>query len=360
MESFQPPKEAVQQQILAPKISVVSTLYYSAPYIEEFTRRALVTLKKTAAQYEFVFVNDGSPDNSAEVVRALIDQGLNARLVNLTRNFGHHKAILTGLAEAKGDYIFLIDIDLEEPPEILETFWQKLSANPSVSMVYGFQQKRKGGWMERNFNGLYYRFFNMLSEQKLPENHILARLMKKSFVDDMLKLKEAHTTLAGVCAWVGHEQLAVPVVKGHKDSTTYNFARKLNLIIDSITAYSSKPLMFIFYLGLGVSGFSFLMFLGLLYHRIILSQTLIGWTSVMVSIWVLGGLNLLCLGIIGIYLSRVNNQVKQRPVTLIQEVYGPAPVETGEPTNTKTRQAAAKQLDEFLLNSFNETQKTNS
>ena len=322
MQSFHPPQETGAQHLLAPKISVVTTLYYSAPYIEEFVRRAHVALKKTAEQFEFIFVNDGSPDNSSEIVRRLIDQGLNARLVNLTRNFGHHKAILTGLAEATGDYVFLIDVDLEEPPEILETFWSKIAAHPSVSMVYGFQQKRKGGWMERNFNGLYYRFFNMLSEQQVPENHILARLMTRKFVDDILKLNEAHTTLAGVCSWVGHEQLAVPVIKGHKETSTYNLARKLNLIIDSVTAYSSKPLIFIFYLGLTVSAFSGFMLLALIYHRIVLSQTLLGWTSVMVSIWVIGGLILLCLGVIGIYLSRINDQVKLRPITLIQDVYG--------------------------------------
>ena len=131
------------------KLSFLTTLYYSSGYIEEFYSRCIASAKKINAPYEFIIVNDGSPDDALDKVLILAKMDPSIVVVDLSRNFGHHKAIMTGLQYCTGDYVFLIDCDLEEDPELLEMFWNKIQEDQSLDVVYGVQIKRKGGWMER-------------------------------------------------------------------------------------------------------------------------------------------------------------------------------------------------------------------
>lgn len=303
------------------KLSVVSTLYRSEPYIEEFCKRASAAASSITDDYEIVLVNDGSPDGSLDRARLLIEDGLPLRLVDLTRNFGHHKAMLTGLRYARGEYVFLIDSDLEEQPEWLTDFWQKMHADLSLDVVYGVQQVRKGGFVERYINGFYYALFNALSDFRLPQNLLVVRLMKRAFVNNLLEFGETDVVFAALCEMAGHKQRAVEVTKGHKNSTTYNFARKLNMIVNSIVSFSAKPLELVFVLGLLIFSLSFLVSCVVIVLRLVRGAVLEGWTSILLSIWLLGGLMLMSLGVIGIYLSRVFYQVKLRPLTLVKGDY---------------------------------------
>jgi len=160
------------------KVSVVTTMYRSRSFLAEFYRRALEAVNKLGLTYEFIFVNDGSPDDSLAVALDIQKSDRNVMVIELSRNFGHHKAIMAGLREASGDLTFLVDCDLEEEPELLISFYNKMNESES-DVVYGVQEKRKGKFSERFFGSVFYKVFNYFSEQPIPENILMARLMKK-------------------------------------------------------------------------------------------------------------------------------------------------------------------------------------
>ena len=142
------------------KLSIVTTLYKSSEYVEEFYKRITKEAKKITDDYEIIFVDDGSPDDSLKKCVSLHKQDQKIKVIELSRNFGHHKAIMTGLSYAKGDFVFLIDSDLEEDPEFLEIFWEELQSGEDLDVVYGLQKSRKGGWFEKFSGGLFYKVFN--------------------------------------------------------------------------------------------------------------------------------------------------------------------------------------------------------
>ena len=158
------------------QLSVVTTLFQSAPYIEEFYRRVRTEAEKIAPDAEFIFVNDGSTDRSLEVALELQKQDARIRVVDLSRNFGHHKAMMTGLEHSQGDLVFLIDVDLEEPPEMLGTFFESLDRE-KADAVYGVQSPRHGPWLTRTLANLFYWAFELLSDYRIPPHSLTARLM---------------------------------------------------------------------------------------------------------------------------------------------------------------------------------------
>ena len=175
----------------AVKLSIVTTLYKSAPYIEEFHRRAGEAARQLAGEdYEIVMVNDGSPDNSLDMALPLVEQDPRLKIVDLSRNFGHYPAMMTGLRYAAGDLVFLLDSDLEEEPEWLLPFMQQMETE-QCDVVYGVQKKRKGSLFEQVSGELFYRFFEVLSSlPKQPRNSITARLMRRDYVNALLMHQE--------------------------------------------------------------------------------------------------------------------------------------------------------------------------
>ncbi len=302
------------------KISVVTTLYKSERFVIEFYERMITTLLKLTEDYEIIFVNDGSPDNSNLEVLKLRDEDTNVKLVELSRNFGHHKAIMTGMNYVTGDYVFLLDIDLEEPPELLLEFYLTMDQQ-NVEVVYGVQNKRKGKYLEKISGFFFYKIFNLMSEVTIEENILMARLMKSNYVESLKEFKEKELFLGGVFALVGFSQISVPVQKGSRPDTTYTFKKRMSLLVNAITATSNRLLIYVFYLGLIVSLTSFI---GILYFGIkaaFYKDYLIGWSSLIVSIWFLSGLIISCIGVLGIYLSKIFNEIKDRPLTVVAKVY---------------------------------------
>ena len=304
------------------KLSIVTTLYCSAPYIEEFAKRAHAAGEAFAgADFEIIMVNDGSPDDSLKRALALCDQYTNLVVVDLSRNFGHHKAIMTGLAFAKGDLVFLIDSDLEEDPAWLAALHDRMTQS-SADLVYGVQLKRKGRAFERISGDLYYRFFEAMTDLRMPRNLTTARLMSKRFVQALLDHREREIFFAGLSHITGFKQETLPVAKASTSPTTYNLRRKIALAVNSITAFSTKPLIFIFYVGAAVSVIAFLAILAVLMNWMFRAEPPNGWTSLIASIWFIGGLMISFLGIVGIYISKLFSEVKQRPYTIVRGVHG--------------------------------------
>lgn len=302
------------------RLSVVSTLYCSAPYLEEFFRRASAAARQLTDDYELVFVNDGSPDAALDLALDLQRRDPHLRVVDLSRNFGHHKAMMTGLAHARGDHVFLIDCDLEEGPELVGEFHQTLIKS-GADVVYGVQAARKGAWFERVSGALFYRLFNLLSREQIPANHTVARLMTRRYVDALLEHHEREFIIAGLWVRTGFRQVAHTVVKKSKGTSTYSLARRIAVFVDAVTSFTSKPLEGMFYLGLAIVSLSTTAAAWLVVRWLFFGAFLAGWPSLIVSIWLLGGLTIFCLGVIGIYLAKVLSEVKQRPRTIVRAVY---------------------------------------
>lgn len=303
------------------KLSIVATLYQSAPYINEFHERASVSAKRLVGDdYQIVLVNDGSPDNSLDVAVRLSEHDSHVVVVDLSRNFGHHKAMMTGLAHAKGELVFLIDSDLEEEPEWLEAFARQMQQE-YCDVVYGIQERRKGNWFERWSGQWFYRFFKVLTGLALPENIVTTRLMVRRYVDALLCHQEREVFMAGLWHITGFDQRPQVIKKHNTSETTYTFRRKMSLLVNSVTSFSNAPLVSIFYVGVAISLFALIYIAYLIMHWLFLEKPMSGWTSVMASIWLLGGMVISFIGVVGIYLSKIFSETKQRPYTIVRQIY---------------------------------------
>jgi putative glycosyltransferase len=302
------------------RLSIVSTLYSSASHLEEFCRRASDAARQLTQDFEIVLVNDGSPDRSLDVALDVRRRNAHVKVVDLARNFGHHKAMMTGLSHARGDLVFLIDSDLEESPELLSAFFAEMQRT-GADVVYGVQSKRRGNAFERATGAMYYTLFNAITSQPIPRNLVTVRLMTQRYVRALVAHQEREIMIAGLWTITGFTQTPLPVEKRHKGASSYSVRRKITHLVNSVTSFSSMPLVFIFYLGLSISAFAGVFGLYLVIRRLFFGVLLEGWPSLIVSVWFLGGLTLLSLGVIGVYLAKVFMEVKQRPYTIVRDIY---------------------------------------
>ncbi|MCU0072102.1 glycosyltransferase family 2 protein [Pseudomonas koreensis] len=302
-------------------LSIVATLYQSAAYVAEFHERASAAARSLVGDdYEIILVNDGSPDNSLQLAVQLTEHDPHVVVVDLSRNFGHHKAMMTGLAQAKGQRVFLIDSDLEEEPELIVDFAGQMERE-RCDVVYGVQESRKGNWFERWSGQWFYRFFKGLTGLALPENAVTARLMTRRYVDALLQHREREVFMAGLWHTTGFAQHPCVIKKHSTSETTYTLRRKMSLLVNSVTSFSNAPLVSIFYIGVSISLFAMLYIAYLVAHWLFLAKPMSGWTSVMASIWLLGGMIISFIGVVGIYLSRIFSETKQRPYTIVRQIY---------------------------------------
>lgn len=303
------------------KLSIVATLYQSAPYIAAFIQRAGEAARQVAGDdYEIILVNDGSPDNSLEVAVQLAERESRVVVVDLSRNFGHHKAMMTGLSVAQGERVFLIDSDLEEEPEWLVSFHQQLDADES-DVVYGIQARRKGGFLEKITGSLFYRMFRLLTGIYQPNNIVTARLMSRRYVQALLSHREREINIGGLWIITGFKQSQQLVKKHSSSPTTYSLRRKVSHLVNAVTSFSSLPLVFTFYSGLfiSISAVAYIAYLAFQYFFIAAAPD--GYTSIIASIWLFSGLIIFFMGVQGIYISKIFVEVKQRPYTIIQNIY---------------------------------------
>lgn len=304
-------------------LSIVSSLYQSAPYLSEFCERMSSAAQRLGVSYEMILVNDGSPDESLNQALELQRVHPHLCVIDLSRNFGHHRAIMTGLAHARGRRVFMLDADLEEEPELLTLFFQIMDRS-AADVVYGVQENRKGRFFERASGAFFYRLHSWFSSVEVEPNQLFARLMTRRYVDSLVQHRDREIFMAGICSATGYEQIGVPSRKLDKGTTSYTLGRKIGLAVNSIASFSSRPLEMIFYLGAIILALSIVGGSGLIVRRLFFEPLLPGWASVMVALTFMGGLNLFCIGIVGIYLSKVFSETKDRPYTVVRRIY-PAP-----------------------------------
>ena len=303
-------------------LSVVTTLYRSEAYVAEFHARASAAARALVGDaFEIVMVNDGSPDNALAVAVALARRDPHLVVVDLSRNFGHHRALMAGLRQARGDFVFLLDSDLEEEPEYLAGFAEQMRA-ARCDVVYGVQDRRKGGWFERASGHAFYWLFGALSGTRLPRNLVTARLMTRRYVDALLTHDERDMVIASLWLMTGFDQQPRPVVKLAHSPTTYSLRAKLALLVRAVTVMSSRPLIGVFWLGTAVFALSLAWVVWLVARWVLLAQPPEGWTSLIASVWLLGGMTIWSIGLVGIYLATVFVEVKQRPTSIVRHVHG--------------------------------------
>ena len=315
--------------ILAPvltkiKLSIVIPFLNESENLPILYRRLAEALAKYGEGLEMVFVDDGSSDGSARWVAEKAGEDQRVKLIKLSRNFGHQIAITAGLDYAGGEAVVIIDADLQDPPEVIPRLIEKWQEGFEV--VYAVRERRAGEtWVKKALAALFYRIFRRLVDFEIPINAGDFRLVDRKVVEALKKVRERHRFMRGLTSWVGFSHCAVIYKRDPRTAgvTKYPVWKSFVLAWDAVTSFSSSPLLWV--TGLGV----FIALLGVLeVISIIVSKLrnpggmVAGWVTVMVSVLILGGIQLISLGIIGQYIGRIYEENKKRPLYFVQESIG--------------------------------------
>lgn len=302
------------------EISIVIPIFNEEKNIPELYSRLKKTLDKIVDKYEIIFVNDGSKDNSLKIIKNLAKKDKSVYFINFSRNFGHQIAVTAGLDYSNAKAVVIIDADLQDPPELIEDFYIKYLQGYEV--VYAKRRKRKGeSFLKKITAKLFYRMMQKLTNIDIPVDTGDFRLMDRKVVDYLKKMPEKNKFLRGQIAWLGFRQTEVLFDRDERKygKTGYSFGKMLQFALDGITGFSDKPLQFVTKLGFVISLFSFFVIIYALYSHFLLHRTITGWTSLIISFAFIGGVQLLSIGIIGEYISRIHKNVNNRPLYIIDE-----------------------------------------
>jgi glycosyltransferase involved in cell wall biosynthesis len=306
-----------------PTISVVVPCYNEEAVITETHRRLAEVLGQLGPSYELLYVNDGSRDQTLTLLKGISDRDSHVRVISLSRNFGHQMAVSAGIDYAVGEAVVLIDADLQDPPELIGRMLVKWREGYDV--VYGQRRVRVG---ETRFKlasaKLFYRFLNTLSDVPVPMDTGDFRLMSRRVVEAIKHMPERDRFLRGMVSWVGFPQYALQYDRAERfaGASKYPLKKMIAFALDGLLSFSIKPLHLATSMGFLAS---LLAFIGILYAvtlRIFTSYWVSGWTLLIISTLFLGGVQLICLGIIGEYVGRIYSATKRRPLYLVAEAWG--------------------------------------
>lgn len=305
------------------RISVIVPCLNEQEVICSTHQRLTAALEQAALDFEIIYVDDGSTDATPELLRELQTQDSRVRMVRFSRNFGHQIAITAGLEHASGDAVAIIDADLQDPPEVILEFLQKWMDGYDV--VYGVRSERDGEtafklWTAKAF----YRLIGKLSETPIPLDTGDFRLMDRRVVEALLSMPERDRFVRGMVSWLGFSQVALPYHRAARAAGTTKFSlfKMLRFATDGIVSFSISPLRLATWMGFAASGFAILVMLYTLYERVFGTGVVRGWTSTMMAILFIGGVQLICLGIIGEYVGRIYGEAKRRPLYVVREKVG--------------------------------------
>jgi len=306
------------KSLLNPDLSVVVPLYNEEGNVLNMHARLKAVLLTITTNFETIYVDDGSRD--ATVERVLSIQDPNTFLVKLSRNFGHQIAVSAGLDYSRGKAVVIIDGDMQDPPELIPELYKKYQDGYHV--VFAKRRMRKGESAFKLLTArLFYRILNQLTTIEIPLDTGDFRLIDRSVVLHLQNMPERSKFLRGQIAWLGLRQVEVLYDRDSRlhGNTGYTLNKMLSLAISGITGFSDKPLRFVSRLGVYISILSFFLILYALYSHFILEKTVSGWTSTILAVSFFGGIQLLSLGVIGEYLSRMHQNLQQRPLYIVAE-----------------------------------------
>jgi len=296
-------------------------MYNSSAYLEEFCKRIIDSAEKICDNFEIILVDDGSPDDSLQMAMKIQDSHPEIKIIELSRNFGHHRAMMIGLKESTGERTLLIDLDLEEPPEDLIRYWEKMDNDSSIDVVYGFQSKRNTPLIRRALSSTFHKIFDSLASVNPPKGELVSRLMSRKYLENLCLYQERELFMPGIWVDNGFKQVGIETIKGHNGNSNYTLRKRFSLAVNAITSFSSKPLEYIFVFGAMVSFFSILASSFFVYQKLIHNSAPQGYSSLIVAIFLMGGLTIFSIGLVGIYISKVFTEVKSRPYGIIRETH---------------------------------------
>lgn len=308
---------------MTPTISIVLPVFNESQTLPALYARLAGVMRRLGESYELVFVNDGSRDGSLDVLKKLAAEDSKMRVVSLSRNFGHQMAITCGLDRARGAAVIVMDADLQDPPELIPTLIERWREGYDV--VYAVREERQGeSLFKRATAALFYRLIRRLSRVEIPADTGDFRLLSRRAVEGLRATTERNRFVRGLVGWIGYRQTGVRFVREERAAgeTKYPFRKMLKFAIDGITSFSFVPLQMATYFGFLISGASFLYIVYAVLQKLLTDRPVTGWTSLMVAMLFLGGVQLITLGIIGEYIGRIYEEVKQRPLYLVDETFG--------------------------------------
>ncbi|ASK62591.1 glycosyltransferase [Virgibacillus phasianinus] len=302
-----------------PLISVVVPIYGCEVCLKELCNRVRTTIQAIPARYEIILVNDASPDHAWQTIKELNEGDPSIKGINLSRNFGQHHAITAGLDYTSGDWIVVMDCDLQDKPEEISTLYAK--ALEGYEVVFATRTFRQDNWFKRTSSRLFYKVYDYLADR--TSDHTVANfsISSRKVIEGFRQMNEQNRFFPLFIKWMGFDAASVPVEhsKRKEGKSSYNIKKLITLGTDAIISQSNKPLRLSIQFGFLISLVSFIYGMYLMFRYFFLFQPVPGWTSVMVSIYFIGGLIFFNFGILGLYIGKVFNETKARPIYLIQE-----------------------------------------
>ncbi len=305
------------------KLSLVVPCYNEAETVHLFLEATVGAFDGCGYDYEIVFVNDGSRDTTLFQLKKLFNaQRCPVKVVSFSRNFGKESAIYAGMAQAAGEYIALIDADLQQRPEIVREMVALLDRKPEVDVIAAYQDRRGEGSVLRFFKGAFYKLINRLSSVKLHPDASDFRTFRRCVAEDLLAMAEYHRFSKGLFAWVGYETHFIPYTAEARvaGTTKWSFRKLFNYAVDGIIGFSTAPLRMATWLGVTSAVAAVLYLLWVVFEKLAYGIDIPGYATVIVLILALGAMQLVCIGIIGEYVGRTFEQSKGRPVYIAKEI----------------------------------------
>lgn len=301
-----------------PHISIVSPVYRGEYLVAELVRRIHQSVSSITSDYEIILVEDCGPDSSWDKIVALAEKDPKIKGFQLSRNFGQHYAITCGLDQSKGEWVVVMDCDLQDRPEEIVPLYQK--AISGYDVVLAKRDQRQDTFFKKFFSKAFYRTLGYLTGSAMDEQVANFGIYHRNVINAVCELRESIRYFPTMIQWVGFKQTAISVTHSARDvgKSSYNFKRLLNLALDIILAYSDKPIRLMIKLGILVSLLSFIMGFYFSFQYLLGNVTVPGYTSLILSIWFFSGLLLILVGVVGLYVGKTFEGVKKRPIYLIQ------------------------------------------
>lgn len=301
-------------------LSIIIPIYNEEGNIDRLINRLRSVVAQMKVDCEYIFINDGSRDRSIELIKNLAKADPSVKYIDFSRNFGHQIAVTAGLDKAAGDRIVIIDADLQDPPELIIEMDRKM--NEGFEVVYAKRRARKGeSWLKLFTARMFYRILKSITSVNIPVDTGDFRIMDKKIVDYLKQMPEQNKFLRGQISWIGFNQTYVEYDREQRSAgeTGYTYKKMIRFALDGITSFSNFPLKVASVCGFLVSGIAFVVMIYALYARFVTHDVIEGWTSIIISVLFLGGIQLISIGIIGEYISRLSANARNRPLYIVRD-----------------------------------------
>lgn len=311
--------EKIEEQVKKIDISVVIPVYGCWAAIPELHRRLCESLEKISKAFEIILVDDYCPQNSWEEIQKVCEKDKRVIGIHMARNFGQIRAITAGLDKSRGDWVVVMDCDLQDRPETIPELYQK--AQEGYDVVFARREGRKDSAITKFLSKCFYKVYDYFTDGTFDSSICNFSISKRKVIDYYCRMREQNRAYTMFIRWLGFKQTAIdmPADERFEGKSSYNLKRKLKMAFEIITSQSNKPLLFSVKLGFVSAFLALIYIIYLVFREIILGDVLVGWTSIVASIYLMGGIILCAIGVVGIYVGNIFNEAKNRPLYVIDE-----------------------------------------